>query len=354
MDGPLCFLAAANKDDAVTKTALKRPMTMDDIARLANVSKPTVSRALRDSPLVNDDTKRRVLEIARANGYAVNRHARKLRSARTGTIAVVMDFRSFHGQRISDPFMYELLAGVSEALAVRNLDLLLVHAALPDAEAYGDLIASSSVDGFIVLGQGLRESVLREAASAGVPLVVWGAPMPDAPYVAIGSDNLHGGWLAGRHLLAMGRRRILFAGNIRHAEIALRLEGLRRAIAESAMKVEVRDALVDTFSYQASHEAALGVLAGDCLPDGVFAQSDTCAMAFVAAFRSAGRVAGRDFSIVGYNDLPTSAHFQPPLTTVRQDTLHAGKLLVDTLEEILGGGAPSSTLLETGLTIRES
>ncbi|MDH5216011.1 MAG: LacI family transcriptional regulator, partial [Gammaproteobacteria bacterium] len=87
-----------------------RAVTMDDIARLAKVSKPTVSRALSNSPLVKDATREHVLEIARKHGYAVNRNAQKLRHKRTNTIAVSLDFRSHKQNHISDPFIFELLA----------------------------------------------------------------------------------------------------------------------------------------------------------------------------------------------------------------------------------------------------
>lgn len=94
---------------------------MGDIARLADVSKPTVSRVLNNSPLVGAKTRDHVLQVARAHGYAVNRNAQKLRQTRTETIAVVLDFGSHRHGRIADPFVFELLAGVSEALSVRNM-----------------------------------------------------------------------------------------------------------------------------------------------------------------------------------------------------------------------------------------
>lgn len=336
------------------KAHAKRSVTMDDIARLANVSKPTVSRALRNSPLVTDETKKRVLDIARANGYAVNRNAQKLRNSRTNTIAVVLDFRSHRDQRIADPFMYELLAGVSEALSLRDQDLLLSPPSLSDASSYVDLVSSKGVDGFIVLGQGTRAEPLREMTRAGVPFVVWGAVLPDASYCTVGSDNLLGGMLAGRYLLKKNRKRILFAGNTQHLEIALRRDGLSRAIEEAGADAEIIDADIDAFSYTSSYASAEAFLHQHEAPDAVFAYSDTAAMAFISAFRNAGLEAPRDYSIVGYNDIPPSAHFMPPLTTVRQDTQSAGALLVEKLMQILEGGSPPSTMLPTVLTVRES
>src|SRR3546814_5396139 len=97
---------------------------MDDIARVAGVSKPTVSRALQDSPLVSDETKRKILEIARRHGYVVNRNAQNLRRRRSDTIAVVIDFPHLPENRLSDPFHFELLGNIANALSVRQQDVL--------------------------------------------------------------------------------------------------------------------------------------------------------------------------------------------------------------------------------------
>ena len=144
----------------------KQAVTMDDIAALAKVSKPTVSRALSDSPLVNAKTRERVLAVARKHGYAVNRHAQKLRHKRTNTIGVSIDFHSHRKNHISDPFMFELIAGVSEALGDLNQDLLLTAPNHNDLEAFQHILLSRGVDGFIFLGQGHRESMIEECANS--------------------------------------------------------------------------------------------------------------------------------------------------------------------------------------------
>src|SRR5688500_701691 len=160
---------AAMSDESATKTRARRRggggrPTMHDIARLANVSMPTVSRVLNGSPLVSVETRDRVLEVARAQGYAVNRNAQKLRHTRTNTIAVMLDFGSHHHGAIGDPFIFELLAGVSEALSIRNQDLLLSPPGLDDARAFRDFFQARGADGFIVLGQGKRDAMLRALA----------------------------------------------------------------------------------------------------------------------------------------------------------------------------------------------
>ena len=330
----------------------KTTITRADIARLANVSKPTVSRALSNNPLVNRETREHVLSIARQHGYSVNRNAQKLRNKRTNTIAVSLDFLSHRQNHISDPFIFDLLAGVSEALGDRDQDLLLFAPGHNDLDAFKEILASKGADGFIVLGQGHREQMLDDFARAGAPLVVWGAARPDTPYCVVGSDNFKGGELAGRYFLEQGRKRFLFVGDNSHAELKERHAGLAHA-AREAGGVTLQEVSISNFSWENAHDAANRFLdRGEPAPDAVFAYSDTAAMAFISALGKRGYAVPDDVSVVGYNDIPSAAYFNPPLTTVRQDTYAAGKLLVDKLMQMLDGETPQTELLPTELVRR--
>ena len=333
----------------------KRTVTMDDIARLANVSKPTVSRALNNSPLVKEDTRNRVLSVAHEHGYAVNRNAQKLRRKRTNTIAVSLDFFSHQQGHISDPFMFDLLAGVSEALGDRDQDLLLCAPNHNDADAFQKILWSRGADGFIILGQGHREEMLNEFAATGAPLVVWGAKADSAPYCVVGSDTHLGGRLAGEYLLDKGRRHIVFVGDTSFREIGLRLSGLRSAADSRPYDVRTDCIELHSFSYEAAFDAANRYLdVTEDRPDGIFAFSDTAAMAFISSFRDAGIDVPRDVSVVGYNDIQTAAYFTPRLTTIRQDIHQAGRVLVAKLMRILDGESPASAAIKTELIARET
>ena len=327
--------------------------TMHDIARLAQVSTPTVSRVLSGSPLVTEDTRERVLEVARAQGYAVNRNAQKLRHARTNTIAVMLDFGSHVHGAIGDPFIFELLAGVSEALSIRNQDLLLSPPGLDDVRAFRDFHRARGADGFIVLGQGTRDAMLRELGRHDVPLVVWGAVSDDAGYCAVGSDNLLGGRLAGEHFVAAQREHWLFVGDIRHEELRLRFEGLK-AVAGGRENVTIDLLPIASMAFTATAETVAAFLGGARQPDAVFAFSDTAAMAVTGSFKDRGLLAGRDFSLVGYNNIPPAAHFNPALTTITQKTDVAGALLVEKLMQQIDGGRPRSTTLRTEIVVRDT
>lgn len=346
------LMAVKNNETAATPQA-ERP-TMEDVARIAKVSKPTVSRVLSGSPLVSAATRERVLAVAREQGYAVNRNAQKLRHERANAIAVVLDFGSHRHGAIGDPFIFELLAGISEALSVRELDLLLSPSGLDTVEGFVDLHRSRGADGFIILGQGTRDALLRKVARKQLPMVVWGAVDDASGYCAVGSDNFLGGRLAGERFLAFGRKHWLFVGDAQHTEIRMRLEGLR-ASAEGARDVEVDLMPIDSMAFSAIHGRATAFLK-TCRrrPDAVFAFSDTAAMAVIDAFAKQGHVTPRDYSLVGYNDIPPAAHFSPPITTVAQQTGVAGAIIVEKLMQMLDGHMPRSVTLPTQLVVRDT
>lgn len=338
---------------AAVRRGRSMAVNMDDIARLANVSKPTVSRVLNNSPLVTSETRERVLQVAREHGYAVNRNAQKLRQTRTDTVAVVLDFGSHRGGRIADPFIFELLAGVSEALSVRNQDLLLSPPSLGDAKSYGDLLNARAADGFIFLGQGDREPVLRDLARSGIPFVAWGAVDPHEPYCAVGSDNLLGGRLVGELFLKRKAKRWLYVGNTHHTEIRMRYDGLCAA-AKGHDDVGIECLQVDSMAYAATYASTRAWLKENPAPDAVFTFSDTAAMAVIAAFREAGLTAPDDYALCGYNNIPPAQDFTPAITTIEQETHIAGAILVEKLMQLIEGARARSTVLPTRLIVRQT
>ena len=328
---------------------------MDDIARLANVSKATVSRALQGSPLINTTTRERIAAVAAEHGYMVNRNAKKLWAKRTNTVAVVLHLPPSSGKAVSAPFIFQLLADVSRALSIRHQDLLLRSADADDSHVYQNMIASKVADGLIFLGQGAGGAWLNELARTSTPFVAWGAVDSDQLYCAVGSDNRKGGILAGQRFAGMGRKRALFVGNRAHAEIDLRRQGFEIGFTKDRPKAAVMDIEIEDFSFETAHAAMKHFLSqqGE-LVDAIFAASDTIAMAAIVALREANFRVPEDVSVIGYNDMAFAAHFSPPLSTIRQDTHQAGALLVEKLFQILDGARPQSVKLPTELIVRQT
>lgn len=337
--------------------ARKQKLTsMDDIARLANVSKPTVSRALKDSPLINPETKKRILNLARQHGYSVNWNARKLRTNRSNTVAVVMHLPPQASETASAPFFFQLLNDVARGLWIRHHDVLLCAPESDDPYSYESMIASKRADGIIFFGQGPGDEWLRSLARTRVPFVVWGAADERAAYCTVGSDNFKGGMLAGKRFAALGRSRVLFAGNRAHPEMEQRRQGLGIGLRSGDRKAEICDLETSDFTLETAHRLMRGYLARPAAPrpDAVFAGSDSVAMGVIIALREAGVRIPAETSVIGYNDLPMAQYFEPPLSTIRQDTHQAGSLLVEKLFQALEGVKPASATVPTHLVIRET
>jgi len=329
---------------------------MDEIAKLAGVSKPTVSRVLNGNPNVAKATREKVLKVTTEYGYAINRQAQRLRAKQANAIAVMLDFPSYGGSGVSDPFIFDLLSSVSSALTQRGRDLLLASPPVQDSiDYYQTLTASSGADGVIFLGRGLREKLLEDLSKTAIPFVVWGTKMGESSYCCIGTDGFLGGKLAGEYLIGKGRRNILFVGDTRHKEIFARRAGLQEAVKKSGREISVRDLAASNFSEERTFEAAVELVrSGGKPPDALFAYSDTAAMAFVSAFRIAGLTPPRDFNVVGYNNIKLSEYFYPPLTTIHQNSHLAGHILVEKLDQMMAGQTPTSVTMETGLVDRGS
>ena len=331
------------------KRSLSMPVSMADIARLANVSKPTVSRVINGNPLVSEATRNHVLAVASEHGYAVNRNAQKLRQARTDTVQVVVDFAAQRTRHGTDSFLFELLEGVADALSARHVDLLLSAPIRGDARSYQDRIAARAVDGFLFLGHGEPDPMLRDLAGQGVPLVAWGAVDAAQPYCAVGNDTMSTGTLAGCHFLRRGRKRWMFIGN--EADIRMRQRGFSEAARKGGATVTML--AIQDASYAETHRALSQHLAHHAAPDAIFTSSDTAARAAIAAMSEvADHAVPRDYALVSDNS--GDADFTPAITTIEQDTRRAGAMLVEKLMQVIEGEPATSTMLPTRLVPRET
>ncbi|MFQ5534945.1 MAG: LacI family DNA-binding transcriptional regulator [Sphingomonadales bacterium] len=333
----------------------KRTLTMFDIAKLANVSEATVSRALKGSPLVNENTRKRVQEIAREHNYKVNAAARNFRLKKTQTLAVVMLLEPGSGHEISDPFLMDLLGSIANEASRQGYDLLLSTNPMniPDLQDY--YIGSKRADGLIIIGQGRHENRLAQLAERGSAFVVWGAHLPDTGYCTVGSDNKKGAFDAVSHLIKNGRRQIAFMGDRRHPEIEHRFEGYLSALDQAGLSSN-EDLFIPTdFSradgYKKAHDR---LIARNRSFDAIYAASDNIALGAIPSLTDSGIRVPEDVAIAGFDDNPLAAFSSPALTTVRQDTKKGGELLVKCLLAILDGQTVTPVAMPTELIVRQS
>lgn len=332
-----------------------RPLPqMADIARRAGVAVSTVSRALADSPLVNEKTKARVREIARSLHYTVNVGAQNLRLRQNNTVAVIVPRDARAEQSLTDPFFLSLIGSVADALTDAGCDMLLSRIDAGQLEAAAQPYLTGRAMGVIVIGQWQQHEQLNTLARRGVPFVVWGACMPGQAYATVGSDNMEGGRIATDHLLDGGARRIAFVGDGGMHEMAQRQAGWR--LAHEARGLAPVPALLRQVpllrgAITADIEAL--VASGEAF-DAVFASSDLAALTVIDALRAHGLRVPQDVAVVGYDDIVTAAHLQPPLTTIHQPVDEGGRLLVQQLLHQLAGHRPASVVLPAQLVVRGS
>ena len=330
----------------------RKRMQMADIARLAGVSASTVSRALSGSPLIPQATRERITELANSLGYRVNVGAANLRKRGVQTIGVVILGDSM--PMISDPFLLSILGSVADTLDERGMSLLLTRLKADRQHVLSDLVESGQVGGLIVIGQLTLHDYLNELTRNGFPMVVWGAPLPDALYPVVGGDNAMGGYLATRHLIEKGCRRIAFFGDITHPEAGQRYLGYTRALDEAGIAMDPR--LLQSFLFGDSRirEVIDGWLNQATPFDAIFASSDVTAISLMGSLNERGITVPADVKLVGYDDIALAEHVHPTLTTIRQPTGQAGRALVDLLFEALAGQPRRSIVLPASLIVRES
>lgn len=333
----------------------KEARTIVDLARLANVSPSTVSRALSDSPLISAETRERIQALAREHSFAVHVGAQSLRRQRTQTLAAIISINRPSGRSMTDPFLLELLGEIANAATDHEYDLLLseVHA---DGNWTTRVLRSGRADGVILiprLSERIRQS--EALAAAGAPFVVWGPPVAKQAYCSVGSDDYQGGATVAEHLIRLGRQRIALLGSDPDClEIQLRQDGFTAALAAAGRSLEPRCVVKSYSTSQAGYEAMRRLLVQAPDLDAVFAMSDMMALGALEALRTAGRSVPGDIAVVGYDDISLAAYCSPPLTTVRQNVPAAGSLLVERLLALIEGQPAPSTVLPVELVIRQS
>jgi DNA-binding LacI/PurR family transcriptional regulator len=332
--------------------------TSHDIAYLAGVSQPTVSRALRGSPMVSEETRRRIETIAQQLNYKVDKNASSLRTQHSNTLALLLFEDPTSDDSLINPFFLSMLGSITRACAQRGYDLLISFQQL-SGNWHVDYEDSRKADGILLLGYGdylEYRTRLEQLVLQGTHFVCWGAVLDGQPGLAVGCDNFRGGYDATRHLIGLQRRNVAFLGNAsnHYPEFFERYRGYAAALTDAGLTVN--PALqVDAISMENSGYAAAREMLVRGVPcDGIVAASDLIAIGALRALQEAHIDVPRAVSVVGFDDIPAASLANPPLTTVVQDTRLAGEVLVDTLLSSIRGESVSNRTLLTRLIVRRS
>ena len=330
-------------------------MTIKDIARIAQVTHSTVSRSLNDSPLVSEETKARIKQIAREHGYAPNSLARRLATRRSHTLGLY--FLSRGELDFMENFGTQFLTGITNACYAAGYDLLLFtlpHGA-PNAVSYLHHCRERQVEGVIFIGLTSDDQHIDEIRKAAIPVSVIDFPLEGPQVASIGTDTEHGIRLAMDHLADTGHRRIAFIGGPAVSPVAIEREAVYRRILEARNAWDPVLVQRGNFSRESGYARALDLLAGPALPDAILAANDSMALGAIRALKGRGIRVPQDISVMGYDNAAGSDSSDPALTTIGQNPVAIGeaavRLILDRLE-----GRPTLGLLriEPRLDIRET
>ena len=326
-----------------------RPVTLKQIALQAGVSVSTVSRALAGHPAISEQTRELVLKLAKESNYDITRR----QGGDQAQITVVMAVPA-NSTQMAEPFQLRLLGGIGSAMRERHIDFSISHRVPRNAESLAELMAAHPSNGFIFLGQSQYHDALNKFRRQGRALAVWGAHLQDQAYCSIGTDNVFGGQRATNHLLRLGRRRIAFLGACDVVEIDQRLEGYKAALSSHGVPLDTSLIQHSKLVYDSGFEAVNDLLDRGVKFDGIVSASDMLAIGAMRALSMRGIKVPADVSVVGYDDIDVASFSSPALTTIRQDVLKAGHLLVTKLMRQLSGHNSPSERLQTELIVRGS
>lgn len=334
----------------------KNIQTLDDIARLAKVSKSTVSRALSDSPLLSLETKQRVQALAKKHNFSINVSARNLRVRQSRTIAFITpdDRQNFFSPE--SLFGFEILGGIGNELRILGYDLLLANVnPFGPTTGISSYFDSARVDGFILLTSHTSQAVIEKLIEVGAPFITWGIPMPKFEYCSVTGDNITGGTLATRHLVQSGRQRIAFIGGaVEDLTVQHRFSGYEIALAEAGRKVTAKRVTYGDYSYASGLDAMQRLLKQAPDLDAVFVNSDLMAIAAIKVIFENGRRVPEDIAVVGYDDVSIAMYNNLPLTTIRQNVPMAGRLLAQNLIRYIKTGEIANVTTPVELVVRKS
>ncbi|KRG42738.1 LacI family transcriptional regulator [Stenotrophomonas pictorum JCM 9942] len=328
-------------------------ITIKDVAREADVSVATVSRALNGHANVAAPVRQRVLEAARRLRYAPHAAARSLSSRSTQTLGVVLP--DLHGE-----FFSELMRGIDGAARARNRHLLVSSYHGDQQQQAAALQAMRGrVDGLVVLSPYAVDSdFLVDNLPPALPTVLINTPLPEGGYPAFTIDNHAGALAMTRYLLGAGYRRIAFiAGPQNNHDARERLRGFREAMAAFGAGAEAIE-LPGNFDEASGHRAGLELLRGARLPDAIFAANDMMALGCLYALAQAGIRVPDQVALAGFDDIPLARFVHPSLTTMQVSIAELGeRAMLHLLQLIDSDGAldttPGVTLVPT-LVVRDS
>lgn len=336
---------------------IRKPATIQDVARVAGVSPATVSRALSNPGILAEHTREAVFEAIASTGYRVNQAARNLRMQRAGAVLILVP-------NLGKPFYSKILSGLSDGFSETDYAVLIADTEsrpLQEGELAGYFV-DGRIDGVVCLDGGTAPDALKQCIAQGlgekiVFLCEWVEGMT---FPVISVDNAEGARLAIRHLHALGHRRIAHVtGPEGNVLTTARREGMVSERARLGLPTHEEWIIRGDFSVECGHTAARQILAMKDRPTAVFCAADTTAFGLISGLQAGGLSVPNDISVVGFDDIDMSHYYIPALTTIRQDRHQLGRRAARCLLEKLNPTVahevtPDHDMIGVDLILRDS
>lgn len=339
---------------------MKEKATSFDIAHQAGVSQSTVSRALRNSPLVSKETRDKIKTIARELNYKVDKNASNLRQQQSKTLALLLFEDPTSDDSMINPFFLSMLGSITRATANSGYDLLVSFQQFSD-DWHADFEDTHKADGIILLGYGDfldYQDKLQALEEQRTHFVRWGAIDEHHPGIVIGSNNYQGGKVITEHLISRGHQDFVFVGGADSncPEFLDRFNGFNDALREASLLTSKQTAKHwDAISTELSgYNVGKALIESGAKVDAIVCASDLIAIGVLSALKDSNVAVPEDIVVAGYDDIPLARFTSPPLTTVKQNTKLAGELLVSSLLKQIEGNRPDSQLIDAELVVRQS
>ena len=333
-----------------------REITIYDLAQKLNISVATVSRALKDDPVVSKKTKKKIFDLAEELGYRSNHFARNLRTQRTDTIGVIVP-------RLNSYFMSTIIAGMENVANSNGYNLIISQS----SESFRKEIANAKtlfnnrVDGLLVsLAYDTEDtSHFDSFFKKNIPVIFFDRVEQHESSTQILIDNRQAAFDATEHLIQQGCKRIVHITATPKRNVYIdRLQGYKQALATHNIPFREDYILINNLSFESGLEAAVLIREMNPMPDGVFVANDNSAVGCMVSLKQSGIRIPDDIAIVGFNNDPVSKVVEPNLSTINYPGYEMGEVAAWNLINHLNGVAPIHTtnriILRSELVIRAS
>jgi LacI family transcriptional regulator len=334
----------------------EKEITIYDIADKLNVSIATVSRALKDDPVVNKKTKKKIFELAEEMGYRSNHFARNLRNQKTDTIGVIVP-------RLNSYFMSTVIAGIEHIANSEGYNLIISQSSesAEKEKMNAKTMFNNRVDGLLVSLSYDTDDISHfdQFSRKNIPVIFFDRGEENDNFTNVLIDNRKAAYEATRHLIEQGCKRIVHitAKPKRNVYVG-RLNGYKQALAENNLEVKDEHVIIGNLSLEAGIEAAETILKMNPLPDGVLVANDNCAVGCMLALKQAGIRIPENIAFAGFNNDPVSKVIEPNLTTINYPGYEMGEVAARNLINHLNGTYPihstNTIVLRSELIIRAS